>query len=236
MIQQVSHRPIKCQSRSWRQRCTTVKGSHHGDSPLLKPTGIQIATKAMPGATNREHRRFIDVKKVSLFGYELQFLLSGQKFELQPYREDCLMCCPTNKVIKSDTKCFYSSRRVTRRQGMRYFTGNDTYQCRNGPSNLFTPCREQFRSTRILVAYPRPAISATKREIYAPISFDQQAQVSLGHISYRKKENINTAVHSGGGLELEKPARGPVSTRRKPCASLKKPRASCPFAAPCLPS
>ena len=100
MIQQVSHRPIKCQSRSWPQRCTTVKGSHHGDSPLLKPTGIQIATKPMPGTTKREHRRFIDVKKVSLFGYELQFLLSGQKFELQAYREDCLMCCPTNKSSK----------------------------------------------------------------------------------------------------------------------------------------
>ena len=43
--QQVSHRPIKCQSRLWSQRGTKVNGSHHGDNPLLRPTGIQIATK-----------------------------------------------------------------------------------------------------------------------------------------------------------------------------------------------
>ena len=43
--QQVSHRPIKCQSRLWPQRGTKFNGSHHGDDPLLRPTGIQIATK-----------------------------------------------------------------------------------------------------------------------------------------------------------------------------------------------
>ena len=41
---QISHRSIKCQSRSWSQRGTKVNGSHHGDNPLLKPTGISIAT------------------------------------------------------------------------------------------------------------------------------------------------------------------------------------------------
>ena len=45
-VQQVSHRPIKRQSRSWSQRGTKVNGSHHGDSPLLRPTGIQVATKS----------------------------------------------------------------------------------------------------------------------------------------------------------------------------------------------
>ena len=45
VTQQVSHRPIKCQSRLWSQRGTKVNGSHHGDNPLLRPTGIQIATK-----------------------------------------------------------------------------------------------------------------------------------------------------------------------------------------------
>ena len=55
VTQQVSHRPIKCQSRSWSQRGTKVNGSHHGDSPLLKPTGIQIATTPLPGPANREH-------------------------------------------------------------------------------------------------------------------------------------------------------------------------------------
>ena len=36
VTQQVSHRPIKCQSRSWLQRGTKVNGSHHVDNPLLK--------------------------------------------------------------------------------------------------------------------------------------------------------------------------------------------------------
>ena len=44
--QQVSHRPIKCQSRSLSQKGTKVNGSHHGDNPLLRPTGIQITTKS----------------------------------------------------------------------------------------------------------------------------------------------------------------------------------------------
>ena len=45
VTQQVRHRPIKCQSRLWSQRGTKVNGAHHGDNPLLRPTGIQIATK-----------------------------------------------------------------------------------------------------------------------------------------------------------------------------------------------
>ena len=45
VTQRVSHRPVKRQSRcSWSQRGTKVNGSHHGDSPLLKPTGIQLST------------------------------------------------------------------------------------------------------------------------------------------------------------------------------------------------
>ena len=46
VTQQVSHRSIKCQSRLWSQRGTKVNGSHHGDNPLLRRTGIQIATKS----------------------------------------------------------------------------------------------------------------------------------------------------------------------------------------------
>ena len=45
VTQQVSHRPIRCQSRLWSQRGTKVNGSHHGNNPLLRPTGIRIATK-----------------------------------------------------------------------------------------------------------------------------------------------------------------------------------------------
>ena len=46
VTQQVSHSLIKCQSRLWSQRDTKVNGSHRGDNPLLRPTGIQIATKS----------------------------------------------------------------------------------------------------------------------------------------------------------------------------------------------
>ena len=38
VTQEVSHRPIKCQ--------TMLLRSHRGDNPLLRPTGIQIATKS----------------------------------------------------------------------------------------------------------------------------------------------------------------------------------------------
>ena len=104
---------------------------------------------------------------------------------------------------------------------MRYFPSNETDQCRNGSSsNLLISYREQPRSTRIVVAYPRPAFSATKWTNPALTSFDQQAQFSQDHTSYR---NRNTEVHGGGGLELVKPAREPASSRPKPCASREKP-------------
>ena len=35
-----------CQSGTWSQRGIKVNGPHHGDNPLLGPTGIQIATKS----------------------------------------------------------------------------------------------------------------------------------------------------------------------------------------------
>ena len=81
--------------------------SHHGDSSLLKPTGIQIVTKSLPGRTNREHRKFIGVKTISLStNYSFYCLESCQYIRIciTSYREDCLMCCPTNEVIESDTK------------------------------------------------------------------------------------------------------------------------------------
>ena len=47
VTQQVTHRRIKNQSRLWSQRGAKVNGSHHADNPLLlRPTGIQIATKS----------------------------------------------------------------------------------------------------------------------------------------------------------------------------------------------
>ena len=90
-------------SRSWSQRGTKVNGSHRGDNPLLRPTGIQIATK-----------RYATLQAMA----------------------------PTN--IKT------------------------VHQI-----SLIHTCREQPRSTRVVVAYPRPAFSATNRTNYAPTSFDQ---------------------------------------------------------------
>ena len=83
---------------------------------------------------------------------------------------------------------------------------------------------------------PTTSVLSNQSDKYVPTSFDQQLfQASQGHTSYKNKENWNTEVHCGGGLELMKPAREPASSRPKPCASLKKPHESCPFAAPCGP-
>ena len=57
---------VKCQFHPWSQRGTQVSGLRHGGKPLLRPTGIQIATKPLPGPTNREHRKLIGVKTMSL--------------------------------------------------------------------------------------------------------------------------------------------------------------------------
>ena len=56
---------------------------------------------------------------------------------------------------------------------MRYFTRDGTHQIQNGSSNLLTPYRKQLQSTQIVVAYPRPALSAKKRT--------NHASFSLGH-------------------------------------------------------
>ena len=50
--------------------------------------------------------------------------------------------------------------------------------------------------------HPRLAFSAEKRTDHAPMSFDEEAQVFLGHTSCRNKGKFNTEVHSGGGLEI----------------------------------
>ena len=91
-----------CQSGTWSQRGTKVNGSHHGDNPLLRPTGIQIATKS--------------------------------------YATLQAMAPTNNKTVQTS----------------------------------FTPYREQPRSTRIVVAYPRPAFSATNRtNTFRPVSINK---------------------------------------------------------------
>ena len=112
---------------------------------------------------------------------------SIQNLNYKLYRKT--VCCPPTQSSKVIQK-FSISRRVTRRrQFMRYFTSNGTDQCQNGSSKILTPYREQRRTTRIVVAYPRLAFSTTKRANHALISFDEEAQVSQGHTSCRNREN-----------------------------------------------
>ena len=80
--QRVSHRPIKCQFCSWSQKGTKVNRLHHGDNPLHKPRRIQIAKKNLPGASDREYRKFT---KYSFY---------------------CPECCQYFRVIKSNSKRF----------------------------------------------------------------------------------------------------------------------------------
>ena len=137
-----------CQSGTWSQRGTKVNRSHHGDNPLLRPTGIQIATKSY--AT-------------------LQAM------------------APTNSKTVHQTS--------------------------------FTPYREQPRSTRIVVAYPRPAFSATNRtNTFQPVLINNSKFLKATHRTKIRKIEI----HGGGGLELLKPAREPASSRHKALCILEK--------------
>ena len=99
MTQQASHRPIKCQSSLCSQRGIKVNGSHHGDNPLLRPTGIQIATRPLPSPTNREHWKPIGVKTMSLS-------TNCSFYYHTSYRERLSDVLPIQQVIKSETKSF----------------------------------------------------------------------------------------------------------------------------------
>ena len=100
-----------CQSGTWSQRGTKVNGSHHGDNSLLKPKGIQIATK-----------NYATLQAMA----------------------------PTNNKTVHQTS--------------------------------FTPYRDQPRSTRIVVAYPRPAFSATNRtNMFQPVLIDNSKFLKVTH-------------------------------------------------------
>ena len=109
-----------CQSGTWSQRGTKVNRSHHGDNPLLRPTGIQIATKSYT---------------------TLQAM------------------APTNIKTVHQTS--------------------------------FTPYREQPRSTRIVVAYPRPAFSATNRtNTFQPVLINNSKFLKATHRTKIRKIEI----------------------------------------------
>ena len=99
----------------------------------------------------------------------------------------------------------------------------------------FTQYREQPRSTLIVVAYPRPAFSATNRtNTFQPVLINNSKFLMATHRTKKRKIEIPRSMVVEA-LSWWKPAREPASSRPKPCASLKKPHESCPFAAPCGP-
>ena len=121
------------------------------------------------------HLNFLTNDPRSSETYQRQDDVLGPELQRKP---SAMICCPAhlpNKVIKSDSKTFLNYRKVTRRQIMRHFQGMaPTFKkCQNGSSNLLCPYREQPRLTWTLVAYPRPALSATKRTNHAIISIER---------------------------------------------------------------
>ena len=56
-----------CQSGTWSQSGMKVKRVTlcHSGHPLLKQTGIRVATKPFPGPTTREHRELVSIKTIS---------------------------------------------------------------------------------------------------------------------------------------------------------------------------
>ena len=115
-------------------------------------------------------------------------------------------------------------------------TKNGSNQYQNGSSNHLAPYREQPRLTRIVISSPWPLFSAAKRPHHAPVRYGQQAHNSQGHTSYIEIQNGNIDVYGDGSLELGRLAQEPAPSLPKPCASLKTPHDSCPFAAACWPS
>ena len=65
-----------------------------------------------------------------------------------------------------------------------------------------------------------------------PVLINNSKFLKATHCTEIRKIEKPRSMVGGGGLELVKPAREPASSRLKPCAFLKKPHKSCPFAAP----
>ena len=80
-------------------KCSVIQQRHGSSSRStrsldFKLTGIQIATKPMPGTTNQEHRKLIGVKMTSLFGVlpvfqNLNYNLQKRLSEVMPNQQSC---------------------------------------------------------------------------------------------------------------------------------------------------
>ena len=196
---------------SWRQPATQTNRDPNRDKTLARSNQPRIL----------ETYRCQD----DVLGHEVQFLLSevlpvyqNLNYKLQRRLSDVL---PIQQTKKNDTILFSSSRRVTRRQVMRHFTSNGPDQCHNGSPNLLTSYREQPRSTRIVVAYRRPAFLATKRTNPPPISFDNKSKFlkATRHAKIRKIEIPKSMV--GEALSWRSCRMSQRSAGEKPYASQK---------------
>ena len=146
-----------CQSGTWSQRGTKVNWSHHGDNPLLRPTGIQIATKS--------------------------------------YATLQAMAPTDNKTVHQTS---------------------------------FTPYRKPPRSTWIVVAYPRPAFSATNRtNTFQPVLINNSKFLKATHrTKIRKIEIPRSMVVEALSWRSRRASQHPaVQSPVHP--SLKKPHESC---------
>ena len=169
VTQQVSHRPIKCQSRLWSQRGTKVNGSHHGDNPLLSPTGIQIATKSYAA---------------------LQAM------------------APTNIRTVHQTSLLHIESNLDR-LGMLSPTHDQRSQQKNGKKN--------------------------GKITLQPVLINKSKILKATHCTeIRKNEIPRSMVVEALSWRSRRASQHPA-VQTKPCASLKKPHESCPFAAPCGP-
>ena len=130
---------------SWRQPATQTNRDPDRDETLARsnhPTTSEI------------HRRQDDV-----FGYKLQFLLSAASIII--YGEDCLRCCPSNTIIKRDSNMFQAVGGLHEDNLCDTLRGTAPTNVKTLIRHLLIPYREQPRSTRIVVAYPRLAFSAS---------------------------------------------------------------------------
>ena len=107
------------------------------------------------------------------------------------------MCCLTNKVIKSDSKSLHIEDKLC-----------DTLQAmaRTNAETVHQISLFHIQSNLDRLGLLSPTYSQRPQQQSGQItlhSFDQQAQVSQGHTSYKNRENWNTEVHGGGGLAGE---------------------------------
>ena len=126
-------------------RPTKVNGSHHGDDPLLKQTGIQIATKFLPGPPTRAHCELIGVKTMSLgngilvdYVYRLQQLKSVPRRNvtkwvvIEAYRVFCFgfvwfPCMAINVIVQYDDRSLPDNLLSTQAPIFVWFDDNTTY-------------------------------------------------------------------------------------------------------------